>query len=428
MIFLNSIRKIAFSIAVVAFAATMASAQSTTQGAIAGTVEDATHAVISGATIKIHNNGTNAEQTLTSDASGYFKAPLVEPGTYTVTVSAPSFEGFESKQVTVQVGVLTTVTPEMKTGESSATVEVTAEAPLLNYESPDFTSVINKTTIENLPVNNRRWSSLAMTTPGTVDSGSGYGYIVFRGITYTMNNIEIDGADDNNAYYSEERGRTREAYSTSESAVREFAVNTGVYAAEYGRAAGGVANSVTRSGTNQLHGEAYFYDRESNWNAYQAHTLETVAGGYVNSIPTTFNTIHLKPEDVRKIYGGTVGGAIKKDKIFWMYTYDQHSRIFPAIGSPGTPATFFATPSATSAGTCARRPVVLCSRRGRVYDRAGQLSSRSRLYAAPGLPGDQYTEARLADQPQGAPQRSVPPPALGLTGRRADLRRRGLRG
>jgi hypothetical protein len=384
MIFLNSIRKIAFSIAVVAFAATMASAQSTTQGAIAGTVEDATHAVISGATIKIHNNGTNAEQTLTSDASGYFKAPLVEPGTYTVTVSAPSFEGFESKQVTVQVGVLTTVTPEMKTGESSATVEVTAEAPLLNYESPDFTSVINKTTIENLPVNNRRWSSLAMTTPGTVDSGSGYGYIVFRGITYTMNNIEIDGADDNNAYYSEERGRTREAYSTSESAVREFAVNTGVYAAEYGRAAGGVANSVTRSGTNQLHGEAYFYDRESNWNAYQAHTLETVAGGYVNSIPTTFNTIHLKPEDVRKIYGGTVGGAIKKDKIFWMYTYDQHSRIFPAIGSPGTPATFFATPSATSAGTCNTATGYLSGDTNALNQQACTLAAREGLssYAA----------------------------------------------
>ena len=89
-----------------------------------------------------------------------------------------------------------------------------------------------------------------------------------RGISPILNNVLIDGADDNQAFFSEERGRTREAYSTSASAVREFAVNTGVYGAEYGRAAGGVINSVTKSGTNQLHGEAYFFDRESNWNAY----------------------------------------------------------------------------------------------------------------------------------------------------------------
>ncbi len=79
----------------------------------------------------------------------------------------------------------------------------------------------------------------------------------------------IDGADDNQAYYAEERGRTREAYSTSAGAVREFAVNTGVYGSEYGRAAGAVINSVTNSGTNELHGQVYFYDRQSNWAAYK---------------------------------------------------------------------------------------------------------------------------------------------------------------
>ncbi len=327
-------------------------AQSTTQGAIAGTVEDATGAAIPSATITIHNDGTNAEQKVVADASGYFKAPLVEPGSYTATITATGF-GTVSEKIVVQVGQLTSIEPHLKSGSATETVEVTAATPVMNYESPDFTSVLNKATIENLPVNNRRWSSLAMTTPGTVDNGSGYGYIVFRGISYTLNNIEIDGADDNNAYYSEERGRTREAYSTSESAVREFAVNTGVYAAEYGRAAGGVANSVTRSGTNEIHGEAYFYQRESNWNAYQAHTLETVAGFTPgNPIPTTFNTIHLKPEDVRKIYGFTAGGPIIKDKLFFIYTYDQHSRIFPAIGSAGTPATFFTVPAATTTGTC----------------------------------------------------------------------------
>ena len=131
-------------------------------------------------------------------------------------------------------------------------MEVTSEAPVLNFESPDFSSNLNQKAMQDIPVNNRRWSSLAMSTPGVVSDGSGFGLVSIRGISPILNNVLIDGADDNQAYFSEERGRTREAYSTSAMAVREFAVNTGVYAAEYGRAAGGVINSVTKSGTNAL--------------------------------------------------------------------------------------------------------------------------------------------------------------------------------
>ena len=114
-----------------------------------------------------------------------------------------------------------------------------------------------------------------MSTPGVVSDTNGFGLVSIRGISTLLNNVEIDGADDNDGFLSEERGRTREAYSTSASAVREFAVNTGVYSAEYGRAAGGVITSVTKSGTNQIHGQAYFYDRESNWNAYNDYTRES---------------------------------------------------------------------------------------------------------------------------------------------------------
>ncbi len=98
-----------------------------------------------------------------------------------------------------------------------------------------------------------------------------------RGISPILNNVLIDGADDNQAYYAEERGRTREAYSTPPAAIREFNVNSGVYQAEYGRAAGGVINSVTKSGGNQLHGQAYFSDRESSWGAYNPYAMNTTA-------------------------------------------------------------------------------------------------------------------------------------------------------
>jgi outer membrane receptor protein involved in Fe transport len=320
-------------------------AQTSTQGAIAGTVLDPSGAVISGVAVTIHNMGTNAEIKLTSDASGFFKAPLLEPGTYKVTFAAPGFATYHADNVIVQVGQVSSVLPRLTVGASSSSVEVIEQAPVLNLESPDFSASLNMRALQTIPINNRRWSSLAMTTPGVVSDGNGFGLVAVRGISPILNNVEIDGADDNQAYYSEERGRTREAYSTSAAAVREFAVNTGVYSAEYGRAAGGVITSVTNSGTNQLHGQAYFWDRESKWAAYSNYAKLTT----YNSSSNSYVSAPIKPEDLRKIYGFTAGGALIKDKLFWIYTYDQHSRIFPVVGVPNSPATFYTLPAATLA-------------------------------------------------------------------------------
>jgi Carboxypeptidase regulatory-like domain/TonB-dependent Receptor Plug Domain len=322
--------------------------QSTTSGAIAGTVFDTANTVVANASVLIHNDATNAETQLKTDNSGYYKAPLLEPGTYTVSVSGEGFAAFRANNVTVLVGEATELDPHL-TISTSATVEVTAEAPVLNFESPDFSGVVNKTTLNSLPINNRRWSALAMTTPGVVSDSNGYGLISVRGVSPLLNNVEIDGADDNQAFFSEERGRTREAYSTSASAVQEFQINTGVYSAEYGRAAGAVINSVTQSGTNQLHGTLYGWDRESKWNAYNAFAkisvLNPATGAYVST--------PIKPEDLRKIYGFTVGGPLIKNKLWWMYTFDQHDHIFPGVGVPTSPATFYALPdTALPSGTC----------------------------------------------------------------------------
>jgi len=338
--------------AVFGLTAMVANGQSTTQGAISGTVEDVTSAVIPGAAVTIRNEGTSAEQHLTADSKGYFDAPLLEPGTYTVSITAAGFGNFKSSDVVVQVGQMTTVEPHLKAGSENQVVEVSAETPTVNLESPDFTSNLNKTAIENIPINNRRWSSLAMTTPGVVSDANGFGLISVRAISPILNSVLIDGADDNQAYYSEERGRTREAYSTSGSAVREFAVNTGVYSSEYGRAAGAVINSVTVSGTNAFHGEAYFFDRESKWNAFNDFsrlTVPTLVG-----TTETYPSFPLKPKDLRKIYGFTLNGPIIKDKLFFTYTYDQHSRIFPGQAIPNSAATFYTLPNAvpTAGSVC----------------------------------------------------------------------------
>jgi len=343
-----------FSKAVVFLAAAMAFngaafAQSTTQGAIAGTVEDATGASIPTATVLIHNDATNGEEHLTADSSGFFKAPLLEPGVYTVTVKANGFTEYLAKSVTVQVSQTTTLEPHLKAGSGDQVVEVTAEAPVLNFDAPDFTENLNTRALENVPVNNLRWSSLALTTPAVVSNSAGFGLVSVRGISELLNNVLIDGADDNQAYYSEERGRTREAYSTPPEAIKEFQVNTGVYAAEFGRAAGAVINSVTKSGGNVIHGNGYFLDREAAWGAYNDYTTNTTAA--INAAGTpVFTTAPYKPADSRRIWGFTAGGALIKDKLFWQYTYDQHHRNFPGTGRAISPSAFFTLADPTLAG------------------------------------------------------------------------------
>ena len=319
-------------------------AQTYTEGSIAGTVFDPNDAVVPNAAILIHNDGTNAEVHLISDSSGFFKAPQLAAAVYTVTVNAAGFAPFKEVNVIVQVGLTTEVAPHLKAAGTTTTVEVTGETPILNFESPDISSVLSVSSIENLPLNGGRWSDMTLLTPAAVGDSNGFGLIAFRAISPILNNVEIDGADDNQAYYSEERGRTREGYSTSKYMIEEFQVNTGVYSAEFGRAAGGVINAITKSGTNTLHGITYFSDRDNDWGAMNPYTTNTINTS-TTSTPS-FVTIPYKPKDWRKEWGFDAGGPLRKDKLFWFYGYAQYRRNFPGTGKANTPASFFTLPDA----------------------------------------------------------------------------------
>jgi hypothetical protein len=322
--------------------AVSAHAQSSTAGAIGGTVTDASGALLPGVTITVTSPDRGVTKSKKANASGEFLIPDLEPGTYTVDVVADGFETFESKTVVVQVGSISSLKPMLKTGSVADKVEVTGENPIMHTQDTAISTTIDQAQIDNLPINGRRWSDFARLTPGVVSNLQGFGLLSFRGISFLLNNNTVDGADDNQAYYSEARGRTRTAYSIPPSAVQEFQVNTSNYSAQYGRAAGGVVNTVTKSGSNNLHGELFFYDRDvSLGGATNPYTLLSVSngnGGY-NSVPT-------KPTDWRKDWGGTVGGAILRDKLFWIYTYDQERRNFPAISRPTDPNDFFAPSNA----------------------------------------------------------------------------------
>jgi len=327
-----------------------AGAQSSTAGAISGTVTDAGGALLPGVTVVVASPDTGFSKTVKANASGEFQVSDLQPGTYTVQVTADGFETFEEKSVTVQVGSVSAVAPHLKAGSVSDKVEVSGDNAIMHTQDFAISTTIDQAQIDNLPVNGRRWSDFARLTPGVVSNLSGFGLLSFRGISYLLNNNTVDGADDNQAYYSEARGRTRTAYAIPPSAVQEFQVNTSNYSAQYGRAAGGVVNTVTKSGSNSLRGQLFFYDRDNGLGgAVNPYTLLSVPngnGGY-NQVPT-------QPKDWRKDWGGTIGGAIVRDKLFWIYTYDQERRNFPSISRPSDPNDYFAPSNATlpSTETC----------------------------------------------------------------------------
>ncbi|HKP81507.1 MAG TPA: TonB-dependent receptor [Pyrinomonadaceae bacterium] len=306
----------------------VAFAQSTTTGSIGGVVTNPNKEVVPGAAVTVRNMGTNKEDTATTDDTGRFKVANLQPGNYAVTVNSSGFSPMTSENVVVEVGRETSLEVALAVGPVTGTVDVSAEAPVINTTQQDFSTNINQTSINELPINGRRWSNFALLTPGAVPDGT-FGLISFRGISGLLNNNTIDGGDNNQAFFAEERGRTRISYSISQAAIREFQVNTSSYSAEYGRSAGGVVNAITKSGTNDFHGGAFYYQRNNKWGA---RNPLAVRQELVNGV---FTPVGFKPKDVRHQFGGTIGGPIVKDKAFFFFSYDQQKRDFPGLAVIG---------------------------------------------------------------------------------------------
>ena len=334
-----------------AAATSRGSAQSAVDGAIGGNIEDRTGAVVPKATVTIHSNSTNAEQKVMTDDAGFFRVIHLTPGTYTITVDASGFQAFKSSNVNVELGMLTDPHARLAPAGSSETIDVNSSGPVINTTSNDFSNVIDQKVLEDLPVNNYRWSAYALLTPGVVSDANGFGLLSFRGQSTLLNNVTFDGVDDNQAFFSEERGRTRVGYSTAKASIQEFQVNTSNYSVEYGRSAGGVVNAVTKSGTNAIHGEAYFFDRDAGWGAKNPYTTHAVQTG---TAPIAFQSQVFKPKDWRKQMGIGIGGPIIKDKLFFFFAFDKFLRNFPGVSAPSSPTLFYAVPDATPpSNTCA---------------------------------------------------------------------------
>jgi hypothetical protein len=325
-------------------------AQSTTEGAIGGTVTDQSNAILPGVSVTVRNIATNGSAEAVTDGVGRFVVIRLQPGVYSVTASLDGFSSFKQENVVVEVGRITSIDVSLGIAGQAETVVVTGQSPIINTEQSDFSTNIDQTAINNLPTNTRRWSTFALMTPGAAPDGN-FGLVSFRGISGLLNNNTVDGGDNTQAFFSEERGRTRLAYSVSADAVRDFQVTTSNYSAEYGRAAGGVVNAVTKSGSNQFHGSGFYFIRDNKWGATNPFQTQTAL------VDGAFTQVPFKPQDRRQQFGATLGGPIVTNKLFFFFSYDEQDRDFPGIAAPSNASGFFAPFSEAEQTTFAQRGI-----------------------------------------------------------------------
>jgi hypothetical protein len=226
-------------------------------GRIEGTVLDPSGASVVGATVTAQSDATGLTTTQTSDSSGHFLFPYLSPGAYHVTIEKAGFKITQFDSVVVGVGTTLSLRPQLAVGSVDMKVVVSAEPPLVDTTRSSISSVIGQGAIENLPLNGRDFTDFVLLTPGATTDGE-FGMVSFNGIAGNFNNYTVDGGNNNNAFFSQQIGRGTIPFQFSEDIVQEFQVNTSGYEAEFGQSGGGLVNTVTKSGGNQVHGDAYY--------------------------------------------------------------------------------------------------------------------------------------------------------------------------
>ncbi|WP_419806014.1 carboxypeptidase regulatory-like domain-containing protein [Terriglobus sp.] len=285
-------------------------AQST--ATLSGTVKDPSGAVLPGAQVVIRNLGTAVERTVTSDAAGQYVAPSLAPGDYTVRVTASGFAPFTVQRLTLQVDAKTNLDAPLAPSSAGETVEVQSGTSLIQAESITVGQVIDRQTVQEVPLNGRHFLDLTVLTPGGVTApangnlttpsrGLGANSFITAGNRDDSSNFQINGVNLNDLV------QNQITFQPSINTTSEFKINNQTYSAEYGRSSGSIVNVSTRSGTNAFHGEAFEYVRNE---ALDARNYFNQAG--------TQRQAPFK----RHNFGGAVGGPIWRDHTFFFLSYE----------------------------------------------------------------------------------------------------------
>jgi outer membrane receptor for ferrienterochelin and colicin len=293
-----------FLLVTLAFAPGVRAQTQITTGTIQGTVTDQAGSVVPGANVEVKNLETNQARTLTTDEDGRFVALQLPPGHYTVTVSKQGFATLVQENFPLTVGQTVPLNLSMKVSQVDERVTIST-IPTVDTLKTESSATLNEKSVSNLPVLGRKFEDLLTLTPGvSITQGPDGDEINFAGQRGVFNNVSLDGGDYNNGFFGEQAGGQRAAIDITLEAVQEFQVVATGASAEFGRTAGGIVNVITKSGTNEFHGSAFYFQR------LRALTAKTSDGKSL----TGFH---------REQFGGTVGGPIKKDKVFFFGAFEQ---------------------------------------------------------------------------------------------------------
>jgi len=309
------------SLLVVLAIAPVASSQTQiTTGTIQGTVTDVNGAIVPGANVEIKNLDTNFSKTLTTDEGGRFVALALPSGNYSVTISKQGFATTVVEKTPLTVGQALNLPLSIKV--SGVEERVTVTAPTVDTVKTESGTTLNESTVSTTPILGRKFEDLLTLTPGvSVVQGPDGDEITFAGQRGVFNNVSLDGGDYNNGFFGEQLGGQRAAIDIPLDAVKEFQVIATGATAEFGRSAGGIINVISKSGTNDVHGSLFYFQR------LEALTANSSDGKALKD----FN---------RKQFGGTVGGPIKKDKAFFFFALEgireklSRANLSEAIGTP----------------------------------------------------------------------------------------------
>ncbi|MBI4483751.1 MAG: TonB-dependent receptor [Acidobacteria bacterium] len=287
----------------------------TTTGTILGAVKDETGAVIPGVTITVLNVNTGISRTGLTNETGNYRVANLPLGTYRVTAEVLGFKSLSRSGVELTVGRQAVIDFTLQLGEVTEEVTVTGEAQLISTTSSTLEELVDQKKIRDLPLNGRDFLQLTTLQPGVLitrsqrteispQTGTGLN-ISIGGGRPTQNNFRVDGVSVNDHANSSPGSTTGNNLGVE--ALREFSVMTNTYSAEYGRSAGGAINAVTRSGTNEFHGSAFYFHRNDNLDA--ANFFDNLAGTD-------------QPEFRRNQFGAAVGGPIVKNRTFFFANYE----------------------------------------------------------------------------------------------------------
>jgi Carboxypeptidase regulatory-like domain len=295
--------------------------QTSGNGNINGTVTDSSGAAVPNASVTVIDSDTGVTRSLTTNADGSYSANFLQPGHYEIVFAGTGFGKIDRKNLVLTVGQLLTLDVSLPAASVSSEVVVTSESPLLDTEKTEVSQTFSEQLITNLPVNTRNWSAFVLNTPNVTQDG-GSGLVSFHGISGLYNQNYVDGSNNNQMLFSEARGRASGApYVYSIDSIKEFQAETSNYSVEFGQAAGGQVNAITKSGTNAFHGDAFWYLRYPDLNALDPYNKFQALHNNGNPFLLT------QPVHQQNQFGGSIGGPIIKDRLFFFFTYDGFRKV-----------------------------------------------------------------------------------------------------